>query len=153
VAKLFNLVQPHVAVFGKKDAQQVLVIRRMARDLNMPVEIVLAPTVREADGLAMSSRNRYLSAADRQRALALHQGLQAAAVLFVAGERQSSRLTAAVADSVIAAGGSIDYVELVNTVELQPVQDLVGDAAILAVAAFFGGTRLIDNIFLSPETT
>ena len=149
VTKLFNIVQPDVAVFGRKDAQQALVIQRLVRDLNIPVEIRIAPIVREPDGLAMSSRNAYLSPDERRRALGISHGLTAAEQAFQRGERDAATLVSLVTEAIESAGGTIDYVELVDRATLQPRQR-VEAAALLAVAAFFGKTRLIDNAFLDP---
>jgi len=147
VAKLFNAVLPDVAVFGRKDAQQALVIQRLVRDLNFPVEIVVAPTVREADGLAMSSRNVHLSADERRRAAAITRGLRKAEAVYAGGEQRAAALCGLVRAEIEAAGGRIDYVELRSRQTLQALP-LVTDPGVLAVAAFFGKTRLIDNAFL-----
>ncbi|SDQ59294.1 pantoate--beta-alanine ligase [Thermostaphylospora chromogena] len=146
VLKLFNLVRPDVAVFGQKDAQQLAMIRRMVADLDVPVEIVGAPTVREPDGLAMSSRNRYLSAEDRAVALALSRALHEGAK----HARPAEILTAARA--VLDAAGpalSVDYLILVDPETFTEVSDDHRGEAVLAVAARVGGTRLIDNVPLS----
>jgi pantoate--beta-alanine ligase len=140
VAKLFNLALPHVAVFGQKDYQQAAVIRRMARDLNFPVDVVVAPIVREPDGLAMSSRNVYLSDDERRRALGLSRALAAAAADAVAGgdARRSMR------EVLEAHGLTVDYAEIVDAETLEPVAAARrGDVAL--VAAYCGKTRLIDN--------
>ncbi|MFA4944753.1 MAG: pantoate--beta-alanine ligase [Lentisphaeria bacterium] len=147
VAKLFNAVLPDVAVFGQKDAQQALVLQRMVRDLNFPVELVIAPIVREADGLALSSRNVYLSADERRRALAISRGLRAAEAAFAAGERAAVALCGGVRAGIEAAGGRVDYVELRDRGTLAPLA-VADRPALLAVAAFFGNTRLLDNVFL-----
>jgi pantoate--beta-alanine ligase len=147
VTKLFNIVQPDVAVFGRKDAQQVLVIQRLVRDLDQPVEVVVAPIVREADGLAMSSRNTYLSADERRRAVCISQALQDAADGYAGGELDACRLRAGVTARIQAGGGRVDYVECVSRDTLQAVTR-VDQPALLAVAAFFGKTRLIDNVYL-----
>lgn len=147
VAKLFNIVQPDVAVFGQKDAQQALVITRMVRDLNMPVEVVVCPIVRESDGLAMSSRNKYLSPEQRRQAPCIHRGLCAAEKLYQQGERNARTLRAAVAGQINGARADIDYIELVARDTLKPV-DIVDGPSLLACAVFFGSTRLIDNVFL-----
>ena len=144
VAKLFLAVLPDVAVFGQKDAQQALVIQRMARDLNFPLDIIVAPTVREADGLAKSSRNTYLSAAERQAGLALSRGLGLAAAAHAAGERDPRRLEALVRRELEASGARLDYVECVDGHTLGPLTHVNGPA-LIAVAAFYGNTRLIDN--------
>lgn len=148
VAKLFHIVQPDAAFFGQKDAAQVAVLRRMVRDLNLPVEMILCPTVREADGLAMSSRNRYLSPEERRQALVLWRALQVAEALVKNGERQSARLLDALR-SVFASEPTarIDYLAVVDADTLLPVED-VRAGALLAVAAYVGSTRLIDNLIL-----
>jgi len=153
VAKLFNLVQPHVAVFGEKDYQQLVVIRRMTRDLNLPVEIVAGPTVREPDGLAMSSRNAYLSPAERVAATALYRALCAVRERYRAGERSAAALLN-LAKGVIgdAPPLAIDYLEVVDPDDLVPVPeegDRLPERVHMAVAAFAGKTRLIDNMRIS----
>ena len=145
VCKLFNIVRPHVAIFGEKDYQQLAVIRRMVADLDMPIDIVGMPTVREPDGLAMSSRNKYLSPEERQRALALSRGLRAARALFEGGERDSAKLVAAAHTQIAPAVTRVDYVELRDADTLAPIADRVAGPAVMAVAAFVGTTRLIDN--------
>jgi pantoate--beta-alanine ligase len=149
VAKLFHLLSPDAAVFGEKDFQQLAIIRRMVRDLNFPVEIIGAPTVREPDGLACSSRNEYLSAEERAQAPVLQRALQEACRLFKAGERSAESILAT-ARKVIATAplARIDYLELVNADTLQPDAQADHDS-LLVVAAFFGQTRLIDNLRLS----
>lgn len=149
VAKLFNIVQPDVAFFGQKDLQQTVIIRRMVRDLNLPVDIVVAPTLREPDGLALSSRNTYLSPEERTRALALSQGLLAAQAAFEAGERDASRLLA-LARKPLEAVDEVQYVELVDATSLETVVGEVRRASALCVAARVGRTRLIDNVLLAP---
>jgi pantoate--beta-alanine ligase len=152
VAKLLNIVAPDVAVFGRKDLQQALLVRRMAADLDVPVEIVVAPTVRERDGLAMSSRNVYLSSANRTRALALVGALRASAAAFAAGERDAAALAAA-GRAVLAREPeiSVDYFEVVDGETLEPIERADAAAAAI-VAARVGTTRLIDNMILgSPE--
>ena len=151
VAKLFALVGPSIAVFGKKDYQQLLVIRRMARDLFFPVEIVGQATVREPDGLAMSSRNAYLSAPDRQKALALSRGLDAAWRAFGAGERRPRELERLAREPVDAVATSVDYVELRDADTLAPVEGPAGPRAVLAIACRIGSTRLIDNVVLGED--
>jgi pantoate--beta-alanine ligase len=151
VAKLFHIVEPDTAFFGQKDAAQVAIIRRMVRDLNLPVEIVVCPIVREADGLAMSSRNAYLSREDRKRALVLHRSLERVKQLVESGERDAARLVAtgreefAPEDSV-----RLDYFEVVDPDTLDPVAD-ASRGALVAVAAYVGATRLIDNVLLGPQ--
>jgi pantoate--beta-alanine ligase len=148
VAKLFHLLSPDAAVFGEKDFQQLAIIRRMVRDLNFPVEIIGAPTVREADGLACSSRNQYLSAAQREQAPVLQRALQEARRLSASGERSAPVILEA-ARNVIASAplARIDYLELVDSGTLQPLST-VGPESLIAVAALFGQTRLIDNLRL-----
>jgi len=152
VLKLFNLVQPHVAIFGSKDFQQLQVIRRMVRDLTVPVEIIGAPIIREEGGLALSSRNVYLAAEERVQALALNRSLNAAAKRFAAGERDPQTLVAGVVGEIAAQPlAEIDYVQLVDAEELTPLYGPVGRAAVLAVAVRFGRTRLIDNRVLTES--
>jgi pantoate--beta-alanine ligase len=146
VSKLLLLTGECVAVFGRKDFQQWKVVQRMARDLFLPVEILGHPIVREADGLAMSSRNRYLSAAERTSALGLVRGLNAAQAAYAAGEREPGVLQALCAAAIADAGLRIQYVQLVDSEQLQPLSTLPGNVpAVLAVAAHAGATRLIDN--------
>ena len=147
VAKLFNAVLPDVAVFGQKDAQQCLVLQRLVRDLNFPVTLRIGPIRREADGLAMSSRNVYLSPDERQRALAVSRGVRTAGTAFAAGERSGAVLCAVVRDAITAVGGRPDYVELRSRHDLRELT-AASEPAVLAVAAFFGATRLLDNTFL-----
>jgi pantoate--beta-alanine ligase len=150
VAKLFTICEPGLAVFGQKDAQQAAVIRRMTADLNLPVEILVAPIVREADGLAMSSRNVYLGAEERAQATILHRALSAAEDLVSRGERDGERLLATV-QSVLSEAplARTDYAELVDAQTLEPVSRLERPA-LLALAVFLGKTRLIDNTLLRP---
>jgi pantoate--beta-alanine ligase len=147
VAKLFNMVQPNLAFFGQKDFQQCAVVRRMARDLDMPLEIVTVPTVREPDGLAMSSRNSYLSKAERRRALCISRGLFAAEAAFRDGEREAGRLTNLAREALVEVD-QLQYLELVDTEGLTRVGGPVERPAALCVAAFVGSTRLIDNVVL-----
>lgn len=150
VAKLFNIIQPDFAFFGQKDAAQVAVLRRMVRDLNLPVEMVVCPTVRETDGLAMSSRNRYLSVEERQQALGLMHALEAARTLAEQGESKATRLLEAMMRPLQTYQGiRVDYVAVVDPDTLLPIED-VGTGALLAIAAYVGSTRLIDNILLAP---
>lgn len=148
VTKLFNIVKPDCAYFGQKDAQQVLVIQRMANDLNMGLEVVTVPTVREADGLAMSSRNVYLTSEQRLAALVLSRSLQKAREIFSAGERDAAKLRQLVVDMLAAEPlAELDYVELYSYPELEPA-DRIKCPALLALAVKFGRTRLIDNTIL-----
>lgn len=153
VAKLLIATGPCVAVFGKKDFQQLRVIERMVVDLLLPVQIIPAPIVREADGLALSSRNAYLRGDERRRSLALSQGLSLAARHFAAGERRVFALEQLVRDSFEQAGVVEDYVALADVETLQPLQatDEVQGSALLALAGFVGSTRLIDNMVLGED--
>ncbi|MFP2931305.1 pantoate--beta-alanine ligase [Pyxidicoccus sp. 3LG] len=149
VTQLLCLFRPEVALFGEKDYQQLQVIKALNRDLHLGVDIVGMPTVREADGLAMSSRNAYLSPEERQRALALSRGLRAAQGLLREGRRESGVLVGAVRRELEAAGLREDYVELVDAEQLTPLVSVgPGQSARLLVAAFSGTTRLIDNMSL-----
>jgi pantoate--beta-alanine ligase len=147
VTKLFNMVMPGVAYFGQKDAQQALVIRRLVRDLDMPVRIEIGPTVREPDGLALSSRNVRLVTADRVRAAALHRALEAIRRAVADGEHDPSRARARGLAELSAAGVEPEYLELVSASTLAPVQRIDGDVLAL-IAAQVGATRLIDNEFI-----
>ena len=148
VARLFHAAKPHVAVFGEKDYQQLAVIRRMARDLLLDVEIEGAPTVREPDGLAMSSRNRNLSEEERLQARALHAALREAALSVRAGERRSAVLIESVRRQIAEQPAAcVDYVEIVDPDTLDPVASIVR-RAVLAVAVRFPKARLIDNALL-----
>ncbi|MFI6392441.1 pantoate--beta-alanine ligase [Nonomuraea sp. NPDC050547] len=146
VLKLFNLVQPDVAVFGQKDAQQLAMIRRMVSDLDLPIEIAGIPTVREPDGLAMSSRNRYLSPGERRTALALSRALFAGAAESV--EATPARIKAAARAVLDGADLALDYLVLVDPATFAEVGESYTGEAVLAVAAKVGGTRLIDNAVL-----
>lgn len=151
VAKLFALVGESDAVFGRKDYQQWLVVRRMARDLMLPVRVVGHPIVREPDGVAMSSRNAYLSAEDRVRARSLVEGLDAAVRAYDAGERAARRLESIARAPVAHAASSIDYVEARELETLAPIESTIGSGAVLAVACRIGSTRLIDNVVLGED--
>ncbi len=146
VAKLFGVFSPDHAVFGRKDYQQLTLIRRMVSDLDMPVDIIAGPIVREADGLAMSSRNRYLSTEERREALSLVRSLAACEALFRAGERDAGVLRQRLADSD-GPGAEVEYGEVVHPDTLEPV-DRVEAGTVCAIAARVGRTRLIDNIVL-----
>jgi pantoate--beta-alanine ligase len=150
VLKLLNIVQPDAAYFGQKDYQQALVIRRMVDDLNVPVEIRVCPIVREPDGLALSSRNRYLTPPARNRALVLWKSLKLAGELVAQGERNTEKITAQMRKVILTAGDArIDYIALVDPQTLQPVNTIAG--SILAVLAVkIENTRLIDNCLLEP---
>jgi pantoate--beta-alanine ligase len=150
VTKLLAAVKPHVAVFGRKDAQQAGLIQRLVQDLHLDVEILLAPTVREPDGLAMSSRNARLSALQRREAAVLYHALQEAKALARAGKGATGELLATVSRRIEGVSSArLEYAEAVDAEDFQPVQDL-SDATVLAVAARFGETRLIDNVVLRP---
>ena len=148
VAKLFHLVEPDVACFGRKDIQQATLVRQMVRDLDWPIEIVVVPTVREADGLALSSRNAYLDADDRRRAVVLSAALRTAHESFRAGERRAAPLLAAMQRTLAAEPAvSLEYLAVVDPATLAPV-DTVDEDTVVALAARLGRTRLIDNIIL-----
>ncbi|MDE3134161.1 MAG: pantoate--beta-alanine ligase [Acidobacteriota bacterium] len=149
VCKLFNIVAPDVAYFGQKDAQQTLVIKRLVRDLNLPVEIEVCPTVREPDGLAMSSRNVLLSAAERTRAAALSHALATVQVLVAAGETDVRTLLAAAGAELSDPQLKVDYFQIVNRETLATMASVRGPALAL-IAAWVGNTRLIDNQILAP---
>jgi pantoate--beta-alanine ligase len=153
VTKLFALAGPCVAVFGRKDYQQLAIIRRLVTDLFLPVTVVGYPIVREADGLAMSSRNAYLTPAERSSAVALSRGLDEAARRFSSGERDARALRDVVLGHLRPVTSSIDYVELAEPDTLVPWRDgeRVGERAVAALACRVGSTRLIDNVFLGPE--
>jgi pantoate--beta-alanine ligase len=149
VCKLLNIVAPDRAYFGRKDFQQTVVVRRMVEDLNIPVEVRVMPTVREADGLAMSSRNAYLSGEERGQALCLHRALTAARELYAKGERNGDALRAAMREAIASAPlADPDYVDVVHGRTLEPLND-VGDGAVAVLAVRIGNTRLIDNMELA----
>jgi len=149
VAKLFNIVQPDVAVFGRKDAQQAIIIRKMVRDLNFPVRIIVAPIVREADGLAMSSRNRYLTETERQQAPVIFRALQEAADLVKEGERDAIRIKDRIRRKIETAPlAKIEYIEIISPDNLSAVSTIDQKGVFAAVAVWFGKTRLIDNMVL-----
>ena len=146
VTKLLNIVQPDRAYFGEKDFQQLQVIKRLVRDLNIPVEVVGCPIVREKDGLALSSRNTYLSSEERESALALYRGLKLAKELFESGERNAERIKREVERLILSHPkvSKVDYVEIVDSETLKPVKE-VKEGDTIALAVFVGKTRLIDN--------
>jgi pantoate--beta-alanine ligase len=150
VTKLLNMVAPDVAFFGAKDAQQVLVVRRTVRDLDLPVEIAALPTVREPDGLALSSRNVRLSTEERTRAVAIPRALEAAAERLRGGERDAGTLRRGVVDALAAAGLPAEYVAIVDPHSLEP-RETVDGPVLLALAVPVGPVRLIDNVVLTPE--
>jgi len=148
VSKLFHVVEPDVAFFGQKDAAQVAIIRRMVRDLKLPVEIAVCPIVRESDGLAMSSRNTYLDPQQRKQALVLHRSLMHVKKLVDEGERKAAKLIAAAREEFGREPAvRLDYFEIVDAESLDPVED-VSKGGLVAVAAYVGPTRLIDNLVL-----
>lgn len=150
VAKLFNITLPDIAVFGQKDAQQAAIIKRLARDLNFPVKIITGPIVRENDGLAMSSRNKYLSSEERKNALSISRSLfEAETALKDKKIKDSDSIIGRATEMISASGGKMDYAELVDLETLEPVRK-VDRPSLFAIAAFFGKTRLIDNIVLEP---
>jgi len=147
VAKLFNAVRPQKAYFGQKDAQQVVVIRQMVRDLNFPLEIVVCPTVREPDGLAMSSRNSYLSPQERQAAAVLYRALSRAAQAFAAGERDAETLRCILRDTIQEEPlARLQYASCAHPETLGELEGEVGETGLLSLAVYIGKTRLIDNI-------
>jgi pantoate--beta-alanine ligase len=148
VLKLFNLVGPDRAYFGQKDGQQARVVRQMVEDLNVPVEVRVVPTVREPDGLALSSRNRYLEADERRRAVVLYRALAEARARIEAGERDPERVRRMMADLIAATPGAVlDYAAVVDADTLEPLESLLpGRSVMLALAVKFGRTRLIDNL-------
>lgn len=150
VSKLFHIVAPDRAYFGQKDYQQALIIRRMVRDLNIPVEIRVAPIVREPDGLAMSSRNAYLTPDERAAAPVLYRTLSQAAAMIRDGERDAGRIRSFLRDTIAAAPHArLDYAEVVDPDTLADV-DVIDGPVLLAVACYFGRARLIDNMLVTP---
>ncbi len=148
VLKLFHIVEPDMAFFGQKDAQQSIIIRRMVKDLNLDVRIVVCPIVRDPDGLALSSRNAYLDAAQRKAGLCLSRSLDLARAMISNGERDAGRLISIVRQNIEAEPqAKIDYVEIVDTEELLPVK-IVQEGYLIALAAYIGGVRLIDNLIV-----
>jgi pantoate--beta-alanine ligase len=150
VMKLLEIVQPHYAYFGRKDAQQIRIISQMARDLNLDTEIVVCPIVREPDGLALSSRNAYLSADERRAATVLHRALEAARAQLAAGARDALQLQTTLRE-VIAAGplATLDYAEIVDADAFEPIMR-ISRPSYLLLAVFIGKTRLIDNLYVEP---
>lgn len=148
--KLFNIIQPDRAYFGQKDAQQAVIIKQMVQDLNMPLKIRVQPIVREKDGLALSSRNLYLSKKEREQARVLYKSLEEAKRLFESGERNCYKIKRKVRNMISKMDrASLDYVEIVDIEKLKPLVN-IKQAALLALAVWFGKTRLIDNIILKP---
>jgi pantoate--beta-alanine ligase len=150
VARLFNMAQPDVAIFGRKDYQQAMLIRRMVQEMHFPVRVEMAPIVREQDGLALSSRNAYLSERERERARSLSQGLLAALAAFDEGVTDPDRLKARVRGTMRDADVEPEYIELVDPVELEDLREAAA-GSLLAVAARVGETRLIDNVILGQK--
>lgn len=150
VAKLFNIVQPRVALFGQKDFQQLRVLRAMVEGLDFPIEIVGAPTLRDPDGLAMSSRNQYLSPTERERALSIGRALKLAEADVKAGIRQPQRLLTVMKRTLLEKHMSIDYVAVVDPDTLKDQLDNITGPVVLAIAARVGNTRLIDNVTVTP---
>ncbi len=153
VAKLFNIVHPHFAFFGRKDAQQVIVLKRMAHDLNLDVEIVVGPTVREEDGLALSSRNVYLSTSERKAATVLRRALERARTLHAGGERDAVKIVTAMRAIIEAEPlARIDYLALTDTEQLDLIETIPSQKpTLISMAVYVGTTRLIDNIVLNGE--
>ena len=152
VSKLFNIVQPDTAYFGQKDGQQALLIRRMARDLDFPIDIVVAPTVRESDGLAMSSRNTYLSPTERAAALCLSKGLLAAEAAWAGGERGADVLRRLARTPIEAESlAKPEYLSLADIATLAEIEGEVSSAAMLSTSVRIGKTRLIDNVLLDAS--
>jgi pantoate--beta-alanine ligase len=151
VAKLFNIVKPHVAVFGEKDYQQLLVLKRMVEDLQFDVDVVPGELVREGDGLAMSSRNVYLSSQERERARVLFRSLKKGKEIYESGEKNVPRIKEAVREAIVSMEGvDLEYVELRDAVTLEEIDEIQGPA-VIAVAAVVGPSRLIDNIIIGRE--
>ena len=148
VAKLFNIVKPHMAIFGEKDYQQAMIIKKMVSDLNFDIEIVTAPIVREVDGLALSSRNKYLNSANRKNAVVLYQSLVYAQKLFHQGETKAAVLKRKIEEMILRKPHTkIDYIEIIDPDTLESLEE-VNNKAIVALAVFLGGTRLIDNLLI-----
>lgn len=149
VAKLFNLIRPDLAVFGQKDAQQVAVIRKMIADLHYGIDLVVAPTTRDADGLALSSRNRYLSSTQRQEALAIPQTLEMVAAMVAKGERRVDRLIAEATHKLAQhLRVRVIYVALVHRDTMEPIREVIPGQTLFAIAAWVDEVRLIDNVLL-----
>ncbi len=153
VLKLMNITMPHVAVFGQKDAQQVVVIRHLLRDVNLDIALVIVPIVREPDGLAMSSRNAYLSAAERVQAPVLYRSLEQARTLITGGERSAERIVGAMGTLIRSSStGVIDYISIADAETLEEqAQCIPGRQLLISLAVRFGATRLIDNIQITPS--
>lgn len=150
VSKLFNIFRPDIAVFGQKDAQQLFIIKRLVKDLNFDTKVISCPTEREKDGLAISSRNEYLTSKQREEAPVLYRSLQKAKQLIQDGERESRRIKNQMADLINRADCRIDYIQIVETETLQPIER-VGGRFLIALAVYFGQARLIDNMIMEEE--
>lgn len=151
VVKLFNIIKPDIAYFGQKDAQQAILIKKMVHDLNMDIKIKIIPIVREKDGLAMSSRNKYLSSHERKKALSLNRSLESAKVLYRKGERDSYKIIKKMQGMIPQNNGTkIDYIDVVDIEDLKPVKRISGKT-LVALAVKVGKTRLIDNTILSED--
>ena len=148
VTKLFNIVLPDIAIFGEKDFQQAAVIKKMTKDLNFPVDIITVPIVREEDGLAMSSRNKYLSETERKSATSIYKALKKAEERVLAGEHNPAAVIDEITLQITQNGGKIDYVAMMDPKTLKPLSNAASET-LIAVAAYFGNTRLIDNIVIS----
>ena len=153
VTKLFNAVLPDIAVFGQKDAQQARVLKRMIRDLNFPIRMIIAPIIREPDGLARSSRNKYLNETERKNALVLSRSLREARAELEKGECDLQKIASDISAKITASGGKVDYVETVDADELEPATKYQGRPVMIALAAYFGKTRLIDNLLYGSENS
>lgn len=148
VAKLLNIVAPHVTVFGQKDAQQFFIIRRMVRDLMIETELIMAPIVREKDGLAMSSRNIYLSSDERVQAVSLSQSLELAKKMISCGEKKSDMILQKMREHILKHSlAKIDYITMVDTETLNELSE-AAPSSLIAIAVYFGKTRLIDNTII-----
>lgn len=150
VAKLFNIFQPDVAVFGQKDAQQLFILKQLVQDLNFDIQIIACPIVREEDGLAISSRNKYLNPKQRKESTVLYRSLQLAKKLIQEGERECFQITKAMAELIHTKDCKIDYIEIVETHALQPIERIKG-RFMIALAVYFGEARLIDNIIMEDK--
>jgi len=149
---MFNMLRPKFVFMGQKDAQQTVIAKRLVKDLHLPVEIVIMPTIREADGIAMSSRNLYLSGQERRAATILNRALTRAQDLFKQGEKNASKLLKTVRKEISNEPlARVDYIALTDTERLEPIEHLDGQRALLSVACYFGNTRLIDNVILNDE--
>lgn len=149
VAKLFNIVKPDVAIFGQKDAQQSIIIKRMVEDLNIDIDIIIAPIVREAEGLAMSSRNKYLSPKNRKDASIIHSSLLKANELVLNGEKQSKVILNLINNHLVNVSDlKVEYISIVDMNNLDPIEN-IGKNTLIAIAVYFGSTRLIDNIIIN----